>query len=134
MILPRSHLAGLIAGTMVLLVGSGCVSQSAREHVSPDYRNCLGASVSDAMQRLGLNAKDMEIGDEPPGVARCFTARVNGGNELTLYIARQDPKVCGQFDPKRGWKIEEFADATVVGIRYKGEMNIGEIPVGFQSP
>ena len=71
-----------------------------------------GLTLSEAVQRLGLEPRDCALFDEPPCVARGISAELSDGRTVKLWLARQD----GLFRHNRDWTFQQIAGRRVAGV------------------
>jgi hypothetical protein len=82
--------------------------------VQPTAPDVVGHNLGKAVEELGLQPADCTIFDEPPGVARGVTAKLNDGREVRLWLARRD----GLFRENRDWTFEQISDRPVEGVEF----------------
>jgi hypothetical protein len=85
---------------------------------------CLGRTVREVVQLLGLGDAERYWTDEPPGILRGASYFQRDGRSVTLYIAEGEP-LFHRFSDRMEWDYEAFLKCRVGGIQYKaGEVHL----------
>jgi hypothetical protein len=79
---------------------------------------CLGLTVSEVVQHLGLQDAERRWVDEPPLILRGASYYPAKGREVTLYIAEGEP-LFRNFNENRDWDYSAFLRSRIGGIQYE---------------
>ncbi len=77
----------------------------------------IGLTVSEAIRSVGLELKECIIFDEPPGVARGVSCKLEGNQVLQLFITRDR----APFSRKRAWNFDNIESLEVIQAQKSGQ-------------
>ena len=95
-----------------------------REAAEARLTPCLGLTLREVVERLGLSDAKRYWTDEPPGILRGSSYRLADGRSVTLYIAQGEP-LFRRLSERMEWDYEAFLGCRVGGIQYEaGEVHL----------
>lgn len=95
--------------------------------VEARLRGCIGKTVAEVVETLGLNGIEPILVDEPPGVLRGISYFDGRQPVVTLYFAETEP-LHRKFSERRDWDTTLIPKCRVGGIQYSscgGRFDIG---------
>jgi len=95
---------------LVALAAAGCAAPTESPRKSDG--DCIGLTLGEAVEALGLTFETSPVIVEPPGVARGLRCLSPAKEEVSVYFRRGD----AQFDKSGEWTPDNLKRLRVIGI------------------
>ncbi|MCB9211100.1 MAG: hypothetical protein H6609_17170 [Ignavibacteriales bacterium] len=97
---------------LVVIIFIGCSKVVENQNY---FQNYIGKSVSDILIDDSLNIAEYSFINEPPGIGRGLISNLLNGQQIYIYVDRNDAIIDTTFS----WKVEDFNKKLISGIAIK---------------